>query len=623
MAGRSRFTMFLFFFGAFGLAFGLLYSFAQSDSSFKLRVDVELTTTEVVVMDKKGNPVHDLKKEDFELYEDGKKQEILSIDEVSAEPGISSIGMNPVSETALHRGKTVLIIFDDSSISPEYSKTSRLSAQKFVQDHMRPQDLFAVAAYSMSMKILQNFTSDRQEVLQAIGQARGAVSAGGSGYFENLLRSLDNINHSIAPIKGPKTVLIYWQPLSGSGSGAEIIQTLYRNTLGSARKADAVIYTIDPGMFRSQPPPGLSLRSLSAESGGDFIDRDIEQELEKLDQRISNYYILGFRSSNTKHDGAFRKIEVRTESKGVTVKHESGYQDRRPIDALASAKREQTLLTAVASPGTTTQLPIIFRPAYFYNSSGSARVLIAARIRMEKTVFRKKGAQLGTDLNIMGVAYAEDGSTAARFSETLPVTFGKEKETEFRNQPLVYRNYFKLRPGKYRLKLAVSDESDNLGSMEQFLEVPAFPERGFAASSLVIAEQTSRLPDLIRNVQTQLLDESDPLLCPGIQIEPSVENRLPVGSAIPLMFRIYNLPGSDPLSLTARAKLLDEKGKAYASGLIPLKEVMAPAAKGESVVVLSLSFPNIPPGKYRFIMETGEPPSTVAVTLQTDLEFTK
>ena len=116
--------------------------------------------------------------------------------------------------------------------------------------------------------------------------------------------------------------------------------------------------------------------------------------------------------------------------------------------------------------------------------------------------------------------------------ETLPISFDKEKEPEFRKGSLAYRNYFKLRPGKYRLKLAVSDESNNLGSTEQSLEVPAFPDQGFAGSSIVIAEQTSQLPDLIRNLQTQLLDENDPLLYPGVQIEPSVENRLPAGSVI-------------------------------------------------------------------------------------------
>ena len=177
------------------------------------------------------------------------------------------------------------------------------------------------------------------------------------------------------------------------------------------------------------------MRSLATESGGfSIIDtNNIDDELDQLDQQISNYYILGFQSNNPKHDGAFRKVEVKTDLKGVTLKHRPGYQDRRPIDVLASSKQEQTLLTALASPGAATQLPIAFRPVYFYDSPRIARVLVAARIRMEKMAFKKKGGQIGTDLNIMGVAYAEDGSIAARFSETLPISFDKEKEPEFRN----------------------------------------------------------------------------------------------------------------------------------------------------------------------------------------------
>jgi len=243
---------------------------------------------------------------------------------------------------------------------------------------------------------------------------------------------------------------------------------------------------------------------------------------------------------------------------------------------------------------------------------------------MEKTVFRKKGAQIGTDLNIMGVAYAEDGSIAARFSQTLPISFDKENEPEFRKGSLAYRNYFKLRPGKYRLKLAVSDESNNLGSMEQSLEVPAFPDQGFAGSSIVIAEQTSQLPDLIRNLQSQLLDENDPLLCQGVQIEPSLENRLRAGSAIPLMFRLYNLPGPpDQRDMKAKARLLDETGKEYALGPISLKKTMSAVSEAEVAIMLSLSFQDVPPGKYRLIIETSEAASLKTATLQTDLEFIK
>ena len=97
MAGKSWSVRFLLCLCSVGLAFDStvkslsgVAAAAQSDSSYKLRVDVELATIEVTVLDKKGNPVRNLKKEDFQLYEDGKEQEILSIDEVKRIQGLFS-----------------------------------------------------------------------------------------------------------------------------------------------------------------------------------------------------------------------------------------------------------------------------------------------------------------------------------------------------------------------------------------------------------------------------------------------------------------------------------------------------------------------------------------------------
>jgi hypothetical protein len=210
-------------------------------------------------------------------------------------------------------------------------------------------------------------------------------------------------------------------------------------------------------------------------------------------------------------------------------------------------------------------------------------VLIASKISLEKAAFLKKGAQLGAELRIMGVAYGEDGSIESRFSEKLPVTIDKEKEPEFREKDMAYRNYFRVHPGKYRLKFAVSDESGNLGSMERLLEIPVLPERGFAASSLLIAEQASRLPDLISNLQSQMLNENNPLLYAGFQIEPSVDNRFPANAPLPVVFRLYNMPGTpDQWNLTAKARIIDEKGKEYSLGSIPLKNMMSVSGNAEA-----------------------------------------
>ena len=653
MAGKYKFLLF-FVWLCLGIFLSSSRNSAAQSDSFKLRVEVDLVTIEVFALDKGGKPVRNLKKEDFRLYEDGKEQEILSFDCVESDSSPSSMPL--IDRGERRQGKTVLILFNDSSTPPIYLKTSRDSAARFVREHMRPGDLFAVASFESLMKILQNLTDDREDVLAAIEQTATSQPSGAM-YFEELLLSLEKINYSIAPLKGQKSVLIYGRMETFFGA---TLSDVYNRVLNSANKFNVIYYTVDPttttggtpGEFAPQnsPPTGIArvpaptilasqpsmttpqsggglipvtLRSLANESGGlSIIDtNNIDADLDKLDQQISNYYILGFQSSNPKHDGAFRQIKIKTEARGATLKHRPGYQDRRPVDVLASSKQERTLLSALASPGAATQLPLLFRPAYFYDSPRSARVLITARIRTEKMAFKKKGRQLGTDLNIMGAAYAEDGGIAARFSETLPIRFEKEKEAEFRNESVSYHNYFKLRPGRYRLKLAASDSSSSLGSMEQSLEIPAFPENGFTVSSLIVAEKMSKLPDLIQNLQTQLLDQSDLLACSGIQVQPGVENKLPLNAAIPVLFRIYNLPGRvDEWDLVANVALVGEKGEKFALSPIRLKELLTPVAPSEAVVAMRLPFQNMPPGKYRLVIETSDPGSSQTAVLQTDLE---
>jgi VWFA-related protein len=616
---------------------------AQSGGSFSLRVDVDLVTIEVAALDRDGRAARHLKKEDFTLYEDGKKQEILSFDEVDGQAAASPKEMPLMDQAGQHRGKTVMILFVDSSIAPRFAKSSRESAWKFVREHMQPQDLFAVGTYVSSMQILQNFTSDREDVLAAIEKSTAYYSTSGMMYFEDLLRSLEQINYAIARLKGQKSLLMYASVGLGSSPS---IQTPYANALNSAKKSNVVYYTVDPNVeftgsspaFYPRPSIGesrgglsssgvvpITLMSLAQASGGFSIynTTSVNDELNKLDVQISNYYILGFQSKNPKHDGSFRKVEVKTNLKGVSLKHRSGYQDRNPIDVLASSRQEQTLMTALATPGSSTQLPIVFRPMYFYDSPGAARVLVAARVRMDKAVFKKKGSQVGTDLNLMGVAYAEDGSIAARFSETLPVAFDKEKESEFRKGNLAYRNYFKVRPGKYRLRLAVSDEANNLGSVEQSVEVPPFPAQGIGFSSLVLVEQTSRLPDLIQNLQNQMLDQNDPLIYSGVQVEPGVENRLPANSVIRVLFRLYNLPGMlDELNLVAKPKLVNAQGVEWIMDPLALKKSISPAGTGEAVVGLSLPFQGIAPGKYRLVIEIVDSNSMNASAVGTDIQFT-
>ncbi len=382
MARKTNRFSFVFFVCLISLAAGISnmkpHSAAAAQNysaAAQPQVDESLVTIQASALDKKANPVRNLKKEDFELYENGKKQEILDVDEILPEIGL------PSGRSVTPQGKTVLILFDDRAITPQYSKISRDTAERFVSRNMRPQDIFGVAAYSLAMKIMQDFTSDRNAVLAAIRRPPDAASGGGS--TQELLLSLNKINKAIAAVSGQKSILIYTQsgftvpgdPDDNFHHG-NLVGDIYRSVLKSATEANVIFHAVCPealvsnaganlgrSRYESVDPANVfttpqraeiqimgsyvSVRALATESGGLAVynTNNLISELDKLDQQLSNYYILTFKSTNKKREEGYRKLRIKTKAKGVTLKYQPGYQVQRPAER--SSVRTETLLTSI------------------------------------------------------------------------------------------------------------------------------------------------------------------------------------------------------------------------------------------------------------------------------------
>ncbi len=415
------------------------------------------------------------------------------------------------------------------------------------------------------------------------------------------------------------------QPGSGQTGGGQTGGTQGNTGLGNDGRGNRQDQFNDPRsqfeQFQQQAMMENILRSLSTETGGlsIFNTNNLNQGLDKVDLELSNYYVLGFSSSNPKRDGKYRKLEVKTDAKGVRLKYRNGYLDPRPPDALAGSKGERSLMSAISSPTPATQLPLNFRPVYFYDSPQLARVPISARILRGAIELKKKGGVMVNAVDVMGVAYAEDGSVAARFSETLNLTVDKEREELFRNSDIPYRNYIKLRPGKYQLKLAVADEKGKVGTAEQTLSVPVMAA-GLTTSSVILSQEMTQLPELIKNMQARLLDEADPLIYRGIQILPPVDNSLHRDNPVAIFYKLYNLAGNDPnRSLTAKVQLVDEKGQASDLPPIDLVEAAYPTGPSEVAIGFNLPVKDLSPGKYKLIVETVDNSRNQSVTSQVDL----
>lgn len=169
------------------------------------------------------------------------------------------------------------------------------------------------------------------------------------------------------------------------------------------------------------------------------------------------------------------------------------------------------------------------------------------------------------------------------------------------------------------LKLVTSDEANSLGSMEHPLELPAMPESGMGGSSLVIADELARLPDLIKDLQAKLQDDSEPLIFSGMRIFPSVENKLALNSPLLVFFRLYGVGASR--NLVANVKLMHESGNLFSKPPIALDNDLVAWDGDEAIVGLNLPFEDVIPGKYRPVIETSEPGSSQSATVQTELEL--
>ena len=366
------------------------------------------------------------------------------------------------------------------------------------------------------------------------------------------------------------------------------------------------------------------LRSLASETGGVpiFNTSDFNSRLNDLSQGLNNYYVLGFQSNNPKRDGRLRRLEVKTELKGVNLRHRESYVDPRPLDILAGSKGEKSMMSAIASPTPAVQLPVTFRAAYFYESPGLSRVPVVARFPLDTVALKGKSGQLAGNVNVMGIAYGEDGGVSARFSETLQLMIDKDKEAEFRKQSYYYRNYFKLRPGKYQLKLAVADEKGKVGSAEQPIVVPPLVQNELSGSTLIVAQTLYRLPPLIQDLQAKLLEENDPLIFRGFRVIPSVENVLPANKPVGLIFKAYNLSEDvGQRKLVAQIQLTDQKGESQTFPPLPLDEHLYATGRTEGVIGINLPIGNVIPGKYRLVITTTEGVSNRSFSLQTDLQL--
>lgn len=277
----------------------------QEPGPFQIAVNVNLVVLHVIVRDQNGKVPSDLRRQDFEVYEDGVRQTIRNFQHEDL----------PV---------TVGLVIDHSGSMRSKLTAVAAAARTFVQSSSPADQMFVVnfnEKVTLGLPKNIQFTNRPELLADAIS---GTRAAGQTALYDAIVQGLDRVN---AGASGKKVLIVI------SDGGDNVSSHRFEDVSRLAEKSNALIYTIgvfDPDDEDRNP---AVLRRLARASGGEaFFPSELHQLVavcENIARDIRNQYAIGYSSASTKvKPGEHRSIRVtaRTKEHGkLTVRTRTGY----------------------------------------------------------------------------------------------------------------------------------------------------------------------------------------------------------------------------------------------------------------------------------------------------------
>jgi len=255
-----------------------------------IKVDVDMTLVNLTVTDPLDRLVTGLEKGNFRVYEDGVEQEVLTL---SSEDVPVSIGL----------------VFDMSGSMSDKVEKAREAAVQFMRT-ANPQDQFFLVSFNDRAELTSGFTSSVDELQNRM---MFTASKGRTALLDAVYLGLSQMRGAH---NGKRALLII---SDGGDNHSRYNENDVKNYL---KEADCQMYAIgifDPISTRSRTTEELEGPSLLSEmtemTGGRVFPVGNLGELPdiaaKIGMELRNQYVIGYKSSNARHNGAWRKIKVK------------------------------------------------------------------------------------------------------------------------------------------------------------------------------------------------------------------------------------------------------------------------------------------------------------------------
>jgi Ca-activated chloride channel family protein len=299
-------TLRLLSFLTLAAAVGAPLALAQQPS---FRTAIDVVSMSVTVVDSGGRYITDLNQNDFEVFEDGAKQELTLFNRSNLPVALS-------------------LLIDTSSSMEDRIAVAQDAAIGFVRK-LRPSDMGEVIGFDSRAEVLQKFTSNPGELEQAI---RKTVAGGSTSLNNAIYISLKGLKK--IPVRQEDEIRRQAIVLLSDGEDTSSLVT-FEDVLDLARRSETAIYAIGlmedgpAGQSKGFREATYALRQLTTDTGGRaFFPADIKSLANVYGQiydELSSQYTIGYTSKNAKRDGAWRRIVVRVNRPNAQARTKQGY----------------------------------------------------------------------------------------------------------------------------------------------------------------------------------------------------------------------------------------------------------------------------------------------------------
>jgi VWFA-related protein len=511
--------------------------------------------------------------------------------------------------------RLLALYFDMSAMQPPDQLRALEAAQKFIRTQMTSVDLVSIMRYNAgSVDILQDFTSDRDRLLSIletmiVGEGQDSAeevddaSAADTGAAfgqddsefnifntDRQLSALQTASKMLGQLNEKKSLIYFAGGLHLNGVDN---QAQLHATVDAAIKAGVTFWPIDARGLVAEAPLGdatqgsqgnsgiytgaaanavtanfqLSqdtLYSLAADTGGKALldTNDLDRGILQAQDAISDYYIIGYYTTNPARNGRFRRVKISlNQNLEAKLDFRQGYYADKEFSKFTAVDKERQLEDALMLEDPVTELSIAMEIDHFQLNRAEYFVPIIVKIPGRELALAKRGGAEHTLIDFVGeVKDIVGGTTVTNVRDFVNIKLSDATAAELAHRPIEYDTGFTLLPGKYMIKfLARDDETGRIGTYQTTFAIPNLnkEDKRVPISSVVLSSQRVDLKEALYDAakaKDRAKDDAvNPLVQNGKKLVPSVTRVFAHNHDIYVYLQAYKPSAGPTASAVAQA----------------------------------------------------------------------